>query len=42
MIQFSNINQNSTFAELLELEQKEFAQHQGIDFIEYVDNNFFI
>lgn len=35
MIQFSSINPNSTFVELLELERKEFASHQGIDFIEY-------
>lgn len=35
MIQFSSINPNSTFAELLELEQKEFALHQHHDFLEY-------
>lgn len=35
MIQFSTINPNSTFAELLELERKEFALHQHHDFLEY-------
>lgn len=35
MIQFSNINPNSTFAELLELEQKEFVLFQKHDFLEY-------
>jgi pantetheine-phosphate adenylyltransferase len=35
MIQFSSINLNSTFAELLELERKEFALHQHIDYLDY-------
>lgn len=35
MIQFSSINPNSTFTELLELERKEFALHQHHDFLEY-------
>jgi pantetheine-phosphate adenylyltransferase len=35
MIQFSSINPNSTFAELLELERKEFALHQHIDYKDY-------
>jgi pantetheine-phosphate adenylyltransferase len=35
MIQFSNINSNNTFAQLLEAERKEFALHQHVDFIEY-------
>lgn len=35
MIQFSSINQNSTFAELLELERKEFALYQHHDFLDY-------
>jgi pantetheine-phosphate adenylyltransferase len=35
MIQFSSINPNSTFAELLELEKKEFALHQHIDYLDY-------
>lgn len=35
MIQFSAINPNSSFAELLELERKEFALNQHVDFLEY-------
>lgn len=35
MIQFSSINPNSTFAELLELERKEFALYQHHDFLDY-------
>lgn len=35
MIQFSSISQNSTFAELLELERKEFALYQHHDFLDY-------
>lgn len=35
MIPFSSINPNSSFSELLELEQKEFALHQQLDFLEY-------
>lgn len=35
MIQFSSINPNSTFAELLDLERKEFALNQRFDFLEY-------
>ena len=35
MIQFSTINPNASFAELFELEQKEFALHQHIDFLDY-------
>jgi pantetheine-phosphate adenylyltransferase len=35
MIQFSNINPNATFAELLELEHNEFALHQHVDFLDY-------
>lgn len=35
MIQFSSINPNSTFAELLDLERKEFALHQHYDFLDY-------
>ena len=35
MIQFSNINPNASFAELLELERNEFALHQHVDFLEY-------
>ena len=35
MIQFSTINPNTSFAELFELEQKEFTLHQHIDFLDY-------
>jgi hypothetical protein len=35
MIQFSSINPNSSFAELLELERKEFALYQHHDFLDY-------
>ncbi|MBI3518731.1 MAG: adenylyltransferase/cytidyltransferase family protein [Bacteroidetes bacterium] len=35
MIQFSSINPNSSFAELLELERKEFTLHQQVDFLDY-------
>jgi len=35
MIEFSSINPNSTFAELLDLERNEFALHQHHDFLEY-------
>lgn len=35
MIQFSSINPNSSFAELLETERKEFALHQHNDFLDY-------
>jgi len=35
MITFTSINPNSTFAEMLELERKEFALHQDLDFLEY-------
>ena len=35
MIQFSYINPISTFAELLEIEQREFVFYQHIDFLDY-------
>lgn len=35
MNHFSSINPNSTFAELLELEQKEFVLHQNVDYLIY-------
>lgn len=35
MITFSSINPNSTFTELLQLEQKEFALYQHHDFLDY-------
>jgi pantetheine-phosphate adenylyltransferase len=35
MNHFSSINPNSTFAELLELEQKEFVLHQHVDYLVY-------
>lgn len=35
MIQFSSINPNASFAELLQQEKKEFASHQNVDFLEY-------
>jgi pantetheine-phosphate adenylyltransferase len=35
MNHFSSINPNSTFAELLELEQKEFVLHQRVDYLIY-------
>lgn len=35
MIQFSSINQNASFAELLQQEKNEFALNQHIDFLEY-------
>ena len=35
MNHFSSINPNSTFAELLELEQKEFVLHQHVDYLIY-------
>lgn len=35
MIQFSDINPNFSFAELLELERKEFTLNQHVDFLEY-------
>lgn len=35
MIQFSSINSSSSFAELLELEQREFALYQHHDFLDY-------
>ena len=35
MINFSSINPNSSFAELLELERNEFSINQHVDFLEY-------
>jgi len=35
MNSFSSINPNGTFAELLELEQKEFVLHQHVDYLVY-------
>jgi pantetheine-phosphate adenylyltransferase len=35
MNQFSSINPNSTFAELLETERREFALHQHVDYLIY-------
>ena len=35
MIQFSSINSSSSFAEMLELEQREFALYQHHDFLDY-------
>lgn len=35
MNHFSSINPNSTFVELLELEQKEFVLHQHVDYLVY-------
>lgn len=35
MINFSSINPNSSFAELLELERNEFSVNQHVDFLEY-------